>query len=180
MAGRPAKEFDRDGLIADWKTGRYKGTAGAELLSKKYGIGKTKVFKVTRDIPQLTNELTNKLVEVNQGLNELTTKEFNSVVNVANRETKLKIRRDNIVNLMFDAIEERLVSKESRAGLSPLDIKILGDASDKNCITGEIADRHNKNAGTTNNIGVSLNTMSLEELELKAAQLRKQLDIIDV
>jgi hypothetical protein len=178
MAGRPPKAIDTEGLLADWQTGRYKGTTGLEKLAKKYGIGKTKVFELTRDVPLLTNELTNKLVEVNQELNQLTNKNYESVVNHANREAALKSRRDLIVNLAFDVIEERL-QKGVRAELSPMDIKCLIDANDKNCVTAEIADRFNKNAGSTNiaqaGVGVSINQMDDKDAIAEAQRIAKRL-----
>lgn len=163
---RPPKEFDKEGLIADWKTGRYEGRNGIDELSKKYGINRNKVYEITKEFGFETKELTDKIVSSNQELNGLSDKEFNSVIKHADRETRLKNRRDKIVNLAFDTIEERF-QRGSREELSPMDIKALVDATDKTCVTAEIADRFNKNAGSTNIAQAGVLVNPLESLIAK-------------
>lgn len=144
---RPKKELDVEALLADWKTGRYQGRSGVDKLAKKYGIGKDKVYSLVRDVEQVNRQLTDKIVLVNQSLNELSDKEYFSVVKHADRETRLKNRRDTIVEKAFDAIEEKLLNVKD---LSPYDIKALVEANDKNCVTAEIAPRFSNNGVTVN------------------------------
>lgn len=147
---RPRKEFDVEALLADWKTGRYEGRSGVDKLASLYGVSRNIVYNTIRDCEASNKELCDKIVSVNQSLNGLCDKDFNSVMKHADRETRLKNRRDKIVELAFDAIEEKLQDADKRKELSTYDIKTLVEASDKNCVTAEIAPRFSNNGVTVN------------------------------
>lgn len=165
------KAFNKDEFLLDWRTGRYNGRTGIEQLARKYGISKSKAYTLVNGVEKDLSETINQVVAVTQELNTLSDEEFKVVQNHASRETKLKDRRDKIVHLAWDAMEERLLDPDKRKELSTYDIKTLVDANDKNCVTAEIAPRFASNGGVTVNAnaqaGVQQRTITFEVLDAR-------------
>ena len=147
--------FDKEGVIADYKTGQYSGSIGLDRLGRKYNISRNIVLKAIVGIEQDNKALTDNVIAVTEGLNSLQRKEYDAVISEANRVLHLKTRRDTIAEMFFDKIEQDLMKCETR------DVKGLADTLDRVCITTDLAPRFNPNSGTTVNQQITNNSMSL-------------------
>ena len=87
-----AKDYDKDMVIADWKTGGY----NIRSLAHKHGIGKTTAGNIVKDIEKSLSDKVDMSLKINQELRELSDKDGQAVQEVIAREDAKRIKAEKI------------------------------------------------------------------------------------
>ena len=95
-----AKKYDKDALIADYKTGAYT----QRDLAYNYGISKTMVAKLTKGIPKDGAEVVAKLVEAKHKLNSKSAQEVTAIDKVVSKELEKRAKAEKIDNFLDGAL----------------------------------------------------------------------------
>ncbi len=195
MVVKVAKQYDKEALILNWRTGDFT----TRQLGDKYGLSHVMVNRIVGGIPKdlkpvieekvkilaRGNEQLKPIIEQHKEVTKKVNSELQKLPDLLPSELtvvdesvsyKLSLLKD-IQDFTGIAISQaKLLASVSESGA---DLKACVDAVDRIAITNGLAERHAKASSTLVNTGntylAQINNMSLEELDREIANLERVL-----